>query len=112
MPAPVGYQQKRRGGLHVPFTCILHMIESRRIRYEDRQHPRIEAGGGQKKTLRRVTLTVDPDDYAAMKRLARRSKVSASWLVRRSMREFLERTTAERIDFTAEACAARAENAA
>lgn len=58
------------------------------------------------KTLRRVTLTVDPDDYATIENLAKRSKVSASWLVRRSMREFLERRGTERIDPT------RAESAA
>lgn len=62
------------------------------------------------KPLRRVTLTVDPDDYAALEVLARRSKVSASWLVRRSMREFLERLSADRIDPTSER--AGAENAA
>ncbi len=58
------------------------------------------------KPLRRVTLTVDPDDYATIEELAKRSKVSASWLVRRSMREFLERRGTERIDPT------RAESAA
>jgi len=42
------------------------------------------------KPMRRVTLTVNPDDYAAIDRLARKSNVSASWLIRRSMREFLE----------------------
>ena len=43
------------------------------------------------KTMRRVTVTVDPDDYAALNQLAERSEVSASWLIRRSMREFLHR---------------------
>ncbi|HLG96903.1 MAG TPA: CopG family transcriptional regulator [Bryobacteraceae bacterium] len=71
-----------------------------------------EAGEGTAKPLRRVTLTVDPEDYAAMERLAKRSKVSASWLIRRSMREFLERTTAERIDPTNENRTTSAENAA
>lgn len=42
------------------------------------------------KPMKRVTLTVDPDDYEAIESLAQRSKVSASWLIRRSMREFLE----------------------
>jgi len=41
--------------------------------------------------MRRITVTVDPDDYAAFDRLARNSEVSASWLIRRSMREFLDR---------------------
>lgn len=43
------------------------------------------------KPMKRVTVTVDPDDYEALDRLARRSEVSASWLIRRSMREFLQR---------------------
>ncbi|MCT9000247.1 ribbon-helix-helix domain-containing protein [Chelativorans intermedius] len=43
------------------------------------------------KPMKRVTITVDPDDYETLDQLARRSDVSASWLIRRSMREFLER---------------------
>lgn len=43
------------------------------------------------KTMRRITVTVDPDDYAAFDRLARNGGVTASWLIRRSMREFIER---------------------
>jgi hypothetical protein len=41
--------------------------------------------------MKRVTVTVDPEDYEALDRMARRSDVSASWLIRRSMREFLDR---------------------
>ncbi len=55
-----------------------------------------ENSGG--RPLRRVTLTVDPDDYVMMETLARKSKVSTSWLVRRSMREFLERAAKDSID--------------
>lgn len=43
------------------------------------------------KTLKRVTITVDPDDYAIIDSIARQNEVSASWLIRRSMREFLRR---------------------
>ena len=43
------------------------------------------------KPMKRITVTVDPDDYAAFSRLARNSEVTASWLIRRSMREFLVR---------------------
>lgn len=51
------------------------------------------------KPLRRVTLTVDPDDYSAIDELAKQSDVSASWLIRRSMKEFLDRHTEdERIE--------------
>ena len=41
--------------------------------------------------MKRVTLTVDPEDHRLFERLARNSNVSTSWLLRRSMREFLER---------------------
>ena len=44
-----------------------------------------------RKPLRRVTVTLDPDDYAVVEKMAKSSDVSASWLIRRSMREFLER---------------------
>lgn len=43
------------------------------------------------KPMKRITVTVDPGDYAVFDRLARNSEVSASWLIRRSMREFLDR---------------------
>jgi predicted transcriptional regulator len=76
------------------------------------QHATADSSAEPTKPLRRVTLTVDPDDYAAMERLARRSKLSASWLVRRSMREFLERMKADRIDPTNQPRTASAENAA
>ena len=62
------------------------------------------------KALRRVTLTVDPEDYTKIEGLAHRSDVSASWLVRRAIREFLERRTTDRIDPTKER--ARTEHAA
>jgi metal-responsive CopG/Arc/MetJ family transcriptional regulator len=42
------------------------------------------------KTMRRITVTVDPDDYAAFERLAQDGSVTASWLIRRAMREFIE----------------------
>ncbi|MXY66534.1 CopG family transcriptional regulator [Candidatus Poribacteria bacterium] len=42
-------------------------------------------------TMRRVTVTMEPDDYAAPNQLAERSEVSASWLIRRSMRELPNR---------------------
>ena len=42
------------------------------------------------KPMKRITVTVDPDDYAAFDRMARHSDVTASWLIRRSMREFLD----------------------
>jgi predicted transcriptional regulator len=41
--------------------------------------------------MKRITVTVSPEDYEAIDRLARCNDVSASWLIRRSMREYLER---------------------
>jgi len=47
------------------------------------------------KPMKRITVTVNPDDYAAFSRLARNSEVTVSWLIRRSMREILERHEAD-----------------
>jgi hypothetical protein len=47
------------------------------------------------KPMKRITVTVDPDDYAAFELLARQVDITASWLIRRSMREFLERQETE-----------------
>ena len=41
--------------------------------------------------MKRVTMTVDPADYAVLEQMAKDGDVSASWLIRRSMREFIER---------------------
>lgn len=41
--------------------------------------------------MKRITITVQPDDYAAMTRIAKDSDVTVSWLLRRLMRDFLER---------------------
>lgn len=46
--------------------------------------------------MKRITVTVDPDDYEAFDQLARNSDVTASWLIRRSMREFLQRHANDR----------------
>lgn len=45
--------------------------------------------------MKRITITVDPDDYAAMTRVAKDNDVTVSWLVRRLMREFLDREERE-----------------
>jgi len=45
----------------------------------------------QKKAMKRVTLTVDPEDHAVIELMAGANDVSVSWLVRLSIREFLER---------------------
>lgn len=42
-----------------------------------------------RKRLIRATISVDQTDYAAMSELAGRMDVSASWLLRQAMRDFL-----------------------
>jgi len=41
--------------------------------------------------LVRKSISLDPDDYAAMEKLATQTEVSLSWLIRQSMRDFLDR---------------------
>jgi len=41
--------------------------------------------------LVRVTISLDPEDYAAFERLSERARLSRSWLIREAMREFLSR---------------------
>jgi len=48
--------------------------------------------------LKRITVTVDPDDYRKMDQMARSRDVSASWLIRRAMKEFLDRHRDEPLD--------------
>ena len=49
------------------------------------------------KPMKRITVTVDPDDHAAFDGMARYSDVTASWLIRRAMREFIERYQQSRV---------------
>jgi len=50
------------------------------------------------KTLVRVTVSLDPDDYRAFDALAKQENLSAAWFIRRSMREFLERKDIQRAE--------------
>ena len=45
--------------------------------------------------MKRITITVQPDDYAAVARVAKDNDVTVSCLMRRLMREFLERQERE-----------------
>ncbi|MCY4284140.1 MAG: ribbon-helix-helix protein, CopG family [Thiotrichales bacterium] len=40
--------------------------------------------------MQRITITVEPDHYAAMACIAKESDVTVSWIIRRLMRDFLE----------------------
>ncbi len=44
-----------------------------------------------KKSLIRVTISVDKDDYAAVGTLAEQAKVSASWPISQAIRDFLDK---------------------
>ena len=54
---------------------------------------RLMANRRKDKLLKRVTISVDPDDYAVLEGIAERGDVSAAWLIRRSIREFLGRNS-------------------
>lgn len=41
------------------------------------------------KTLVRVTVCLDPDDYAKFETLAEEEGLSAAWFIRRAMKDFL-----------------------
>jgi Ribbon-helix-helix protein, copG family len=41
------------------------------------------------KTLVRITVSVDPDDYASIEDMAKKSNLSIAWLIRQAMREYL-----------------------
>ncbi|HLG85970.1 MAG TPA: ribbon-helix-helix protein, CopG family [Alphaproteobacteria bacterium] len=44
-----------------------------------------------RKRLIRATISLDKDDYAALGKLADRMDVSASWLTRQAIRDFLDK---------------------
>ena len=49
--------------------------------------------GKKQKPVKRISVTVDSDDCAAFDGMARHNDVTASWLIRGAMREFIERST-------------------
>lgn len=53
------------------------------------------AGRKKLRPMKRKTVTVDPNDYTWFCQLAQQSDVTASRLVRRLMREFLDRHAKE-----------------
>ena len=44
-----------------------------------------------KKRLTRATISLDSDDYTALGKLAHRMDISASWLTRQAIRDFLDK---------------------
>jgi hypothetical protein len=51
----------------------------------------VEAVMDGRKRLIRATISLDRDDYAALGKLADRMDVSASWLTRQAIRDFLDK---------------------
>ncbi len=41
------------------------------------------------KTLVRVTVSVDPEDYGSIEAMAKKSNLSSAWLIRQAMHEYL-----------------------
>jgi Ribbon-helix-helix protein, copG family len=39
--------------------------------------------------MTRITISVDPEDYQALEKLAQKEDRSAAWMIRKAMREFL-----------------------
>ena len=44
-----------------------------------------------RRRLKRATISLDSDDYAALGKLAERMDVSASWLTRQAIRDLLDK---------------------
>ena len=44
-----------------------------------------------KQSLIRVTLSLDPNDYAELGALSEQTEISRSWLIRQAIRDLLER---------------------
>lgn len=47
------------------------------------------------KKMTRITISIDPDEYEAVEKLAKKDERSASWVIRKAVREYLERQNSE-----------------
>jgi hypothetical protein len=52
-------------------------------------------GAGAKGKFIRATISLDRQDYAALGKVAERMEVSASWLIRQALRDFLDKYGAQ-----------------
>jgi predicted transcriptional regulator len=43
------------------------------------------------KKMMRITISIDPDEYQAIEGLAEKDERSAAWVIRKAVREYLER---------------------
>jgi predicted transcriptional regulator len=43
------------------------------------------------KKMTRITISIDPEEYQAVEQMAEKDERSAAWVIRKAIREFLER---------------------
>jgi predicted transcriptional regulator len=58
-----------------------------------RKKPSARTTAGQQASGTRITVTIPPQDYAAVRSLAKNKKVSAAWIVRDAVEKYIQRET-------------------
>jgi len=58
-----------------------------------RKKPSPRATTGQQSNGTRITVTIPPQDYAAVRSMAKNKKVSAAWIVRDAVEKYIQRET-------------------
>ena len=48
---------------------------------------------GQRSSGTRITVTIPPQDYSAVRSMAKNKKVSAAWIVRDAVEKYIQRET-------------------
>ncbi|MEB3288229.1 MAG: ribbon-helix-helix protein, CopG family [Vampirovibrionales bacterium] len=48
------------------------------------------------KKMTRLTISIDPDEYEAVEKLAEKDERSAAWVIRKAIREFLNNSEVSR----------------
>jgi predicted transcriptional regulator len=43
------------------------------------------------KKMMRITISIDPDEYQAIESMAKQDERSSAWVIRKAVREYLER---------------------
>ena len=58
-----------------------------------RKKPSPRTTTGQQASGTRITVTIPPQDYAAVRSMAKKKKVSAAWIVRDAVEKYIQRET-------------------
>jgi len=58
-----------------------------------RKKPSPRTTTGQQASGTRITVTIPPQDYAAVRSMAKNKKVSAAWIVRDAVEKYIQRET-------------------